>query len=111
VIPGHGAVFDDVPAALAASRRRLQGFEKDPARHAQHAARALVMFHMMEHQSHVRSEFEAWLLQTPIFDLTARLCRITLSPARWARELVEKLVDDGLLCCEEGVLRLAPPVA
>jgi len=111
VIPGHGAVFDDVPAALAASRRRLQGFEKDPARHAQHAARALVMFHMMEHQSRVRSEFEAWLLQTPIFDLSARLSHITQSPASWARELVEKLVDDGLLCCKEGVLRLAPPVA
>ncbi|WP_374567687.1 MBL fold metallo-hydrolase [Ideonella sp.] len=109
VIPGHGAVFDDVPAALAASRRRLEGFEKDPARHAQHAARALVMFHMMEHQQRVRSELQAWLLSTPIFDLSARASRITLSPARWAHELVEKLVDDGLLQCDDGVLRLAPP--
>lgn len=108
VIPGHGAVFGDVPAALAASRRRLAGFQKDPSRHAQHAARALAMFHMMEHQQRVRSELEAWLLSTPIFELSARAGRITLSPARWAHDLVEKLVGDGLLGCEDGVLRLAP---
>jgi glyoxylase-like metal-dependent hydrolase (beta-lactamase superfamily II) len=111
VIPGHGAVFGDAQAALATSRRRLEGFEKDPARHAQHAARALVMFHMMEHLSRVRTEFEAWLLRTPIFGLSARVCHITLPPARWAHELVEKLIGDGLLCCEDGVLRLAPPAA
>jgi len=111
VIPGHGGVFDDVDAALAASRKRLQSFEKDPARHAQHAARALVMFHMMEHQERVRDELEAWLLQTPIFELSARLSRITLSPASWAHELVERLIGDGLLHAEDGVLTLAVPVA
>lgn len=111
VIPGHGGVFDDVGAALAASRKRLQSFEKDPARHAQHAARALVMFHMMEHQDRVRDELEAWLLQTPIFELSARLSRITLSPASWAHELVERLIGDGLLRAEGSVLTLAAPAA
>jgi len=59
----------------------------------------------------VRTEFETWLLQTPIFDLSAGVSHTTLSPARWAHELVEKLIGDGLLRCEDGVLRLAPPVA
>lgn len=111
VIPGHGEVFDDVGAALAASRKRLVVFEQDPARHAQHAARALVMFHMMEHQSRVRSELEAWLLQTPIFELSARLSRISLSPAAWAHELVEKLLGDGLLHAEGESVGLAAPAA
>ena len=38
VIPGHGSVFGDVPAALARARRRLAGFEADPVKHARHAA-------------------------------------------------------------------------
>jgi glyoxylase-like metal-dependent hydrolase (beta-lactamase superfamily II) len=107
VIPGHGAVFEDVPGALASSRRRLAAFEKDPSRHAQHAARALVMFHMLEHQSRVREELERWLLETPIFGLAAAHAgRVAPEPASWARELVDRLVDDGLLRAEEALVRV-----
>lgn len=107
VIPGHGAVFGDVAAALAASRRRLDAFEKDPSRHAQHAARALVMFHMMEHQQRVRAELEAWLPATPIFARSARLMTaVPQDPTDWARQLVARLVDDGLLLDRQGVLSL-----
>lgn len=107
VIPGHGAVFGDVAAALAASRRRLDAFEKDPSRHAQHAARALVMFHMMEHQQRVRGELEGWLPATPIFACSARLASaVPQDPADWARRLVARLVDDGLLVDRQGVLSL-----
>ena len=107
VIPGHGAVFGDVAAALASSRRRLDGFEKDPLRHVQHAARALVMFHMMEHQVRAREALERWLVETPIFRLAAsQAARIAPAPARWAHELVDKLVDDGLLQAEAESVRL-----
>jgi glyoxylase-like metal-dependent hydrolase (beta-lactamase superfamily II) len=101
VIPGHGAVFGDVAAALASSRQRLDAFERDPARHAQHAARALVMFHMMEHRSRVRAELEAWLPATPIFARSAQAGGFSGSPASWARALVSRLVGDGLLI-EQG---------
>jgi glyoxylase-like metal-dependent hydrolase (beta-lactamase superfamily II) len=107
VVPGHGGVFGDVAAALASSRRRLAAFEKDPSRHAQHAARALVMFHMLEHQSRVRDELERWLLETPIFGLAAvHAGRVVPEPARWARELIDRLVDDGLLLAEGALLRM-----
>jgi glyoxylase-like metal-dependent hydrolase (beta-lactamase superfamily II) len=109
VVPGHGAPFGDVAAALAASRRRLEAFEKEPARHAQHAARALVMFHMMEHQVRPRTELEDWLTATPIFMLGAAASRTTLTPARWAHELVSKLVGDGLLAIAGDSVQL--PVA
>lgn len=107
VLPGHGAAFGDAAAALASSRRRLEAFEKDPARHAQHAARALVMFHMMEHRARERDALEAWLLTTPIFGLSARVSHTPLTPARWASELVGGLVGDGWLHAEAGALRLA----
>lgn len=106
VIPGHGGVFGDVAAALAASRQRLGAFERDPARHAQHAARALVMFHMMEHQQRVRAELEAWLPATPIFAASAQAGSVRGTPADWARALVARLLDDGLLVERSGVLSL-----
>ncbi|MEK8032064.1 MBL fold metallo-hydrolase [Ideonella sp. DXS29W] len=109
VIPGHGDVFGDVEAALAASRARLDGFERAPSRHARHAARALVMFHMLEHTRRDRAELEAWLPQTPIFQRCARLSDATLAPTSWARELVAQLVGDGLLRDDAGALSLAPP--
>jgi glyoxylase-like metal-dependent hydrolase (beta-lactamase superfamily II) len=111
VVPGHGAVFGDVATALAASRRRLDAFEKDPARHAQHAARALVMFHMMEHQQRERSAFEAWLLRTPIFGLSLRQGGASGPPGAWAHGLVGRLVDDGLLQERDGWLQLPAAAA
>jgi glyoxylase-like metal-dependent hydrolase (beta-lactamase superfamily II) len=111
VVPGHGAVFGDVTTALAASRRRLDAFEKDPARHAQHAARALVMFHMMEHQQRERSAFEAWLLRTPIFGLSLRQGGASGPPGAWAHGLVGRLVDDGLLQERDGWLQLPAAAA
>ena len=108
VIPGHGAVFEDVGRALAASRRRLDAFEKHPERHASHAARALTMFHMMEHQERDRDALEQWLVATPIFGLCARMGQAPMHPAQWAHELTAGLIGDGLLDEVEGRLTLAP---
>ena len=107
VIPGHGAVFEDVGRALAASRRRLDAFEKHPERHGSHAARALTMFHMMEHQERDRDALEQWLLATPIFGLCARMGQAPMHPAQWAHELTAGLIGDGLLDEVEGRLTLA----
>ena len=50
VIPGHGPVFTDFESALAAARRRLDGFVQDPTRHAAHAAKVLLKFKLLELQ-------------------------------------------------------------
>jgi glyoxylase-like metal-dependent hydrolase (beta-lactamase superfamily II) len=42
VIPGHGAPFTDVAAALQRARSRLAGFVADPQRHARHGAKVLL---------------------------------------------------------------------
>lgn len=112
VIPGHGAPFEDLEAALAASRTRLNAFERQPLRHTRHAARALTMFHMMEVQRlHHRALLE-WLDVTPLFRQMARQLGAA-EPAAWARDLVAGLLDDGLLVRDSTmhlVLPEAPPV-
>ena len=107
VIPGHGEAFEDVPAALASSRRRLHAFQHEPQRHVRHAARALLMFHMMEHQMRSRSELESWLVQTEIFMAMAKLSGRESLGRTWGIELIESLIDDGLLSSHQGVLSLA----
>lgn len=106
VVPGHGAPFGDVAAALAASRARLDAFERDPARHANHAARALVMFHMLEHQRQPRDELARWLLATPIFGMAWQAARPSEAPAAWAQGLLDSLVGSGALMAVGNELAL-----
>ena len=51
VIPGHGAPFIDVDAALARAHARLAALSTDPARNARHVAKALVKFYLLEIRS------------------------------------------------------------
>ena len=65
VIPGHGAPFTDVPAAIARARQRLAGFVADPARHLQHAAKVLLKFKLLELQSVSLQDLLVWAEATP----------------------------------------------
>ncbi|WP_422565817.1 MBL fold metallo-hydrolase [Ideonella sp.] len=105
VIPGHGPAFADAEAALAASRQRLAGFARQPERHARHAARALLMFHVMETQPVSAEALQRWMVQTPLFGRMADLCRVsTLAP--WAQTLLDGLMDEGLLVQQAGLIEL-----
>jgi len=108
VLPGHGRPFDDVGAALAASRERVAAFERHPERHAQHAARALVMFHLLEVRTAAFDELVAWMLRTPIYRTVAHRAGLDDAGAiAWAGAQVRRLVDDGALLEHDG--RVAVP--
>lgn len=69
VIPGHGAVFHDVPAALARARSRLNQFVQNPEKHRRHALKVLIKFKLLEWQSITVSAIHEWMLQTSYFAL------------------------------------------
>lgn len=103
VLPGHGRPFEDVAQALASSRERVAAFERQPERHAQHAARALLMFHLLEVREAGAAELVDWMCRTPIYRTVAR--RSGMDDARaaeWAAGHVRRLVDDGVLLEHEG---------
>jgi glyoxylase-like metal-dependent hydrolase (beta-lactamase superfamily II) len=68
VVPGHGRPFGDVGAALARARSRLQGLRTDPARHARHAIKVLLKYHLMEERAQALPELLAWARGTPMVD-------------------------------------------
>jgi glyoxylase-like metal-dependent hydrolase (beta-lactamase superfamily II) len=107
VVPGHGRPFVDIATALDASRRRLDAFARNPAKHRQHAVRALVMFHMLEVRRVERSALADWLLRTPI-TAHAHAGVDDVGRTAWANGIVDSLIADQALREEAcGVLVVA----
>ena len=107
VLPGHGQPFNDVAAALLASRQRLRAFAAAPIKHRQHAARALVSFHMLEHRERPRAALIDWIVATPIFG-RALQCKADPVLARaLAAQTVDRLLADGVLLAQGDQVALA----
>lgn len=106
VVPGHGAPFDDVTAALARARSRLAAFQADPARHARHAAKVLIKYHLMEVQQQSMDDLLRWAAATPM--LVALWGRHGLgeseSPAAWCERFVLELARAAVLSLRDGVV-------
>ena len=109
VLPGHGAPFGDVAQALAASRERVAAFEQHPERHVQHAARALLMFHLLEVRSSGFDELVAWMRRTPIYRTVARRAGLDdAGAAEWAALQLRRLIDDGVLLAHDDQVAVRP---
>ena len=105
VIPGHGAVFTNVDAALACARSRLESFVGDPARHAKHAAKVLLKFKLLELQQVETSDFLRWAAGTEYFSLAHRRFSFSSGLTEWLEILTSELVRAGA-AKREGVLIL-----
>jgi glyoxylase-like metal-dependent hydrolase (beta-lactamase superfamily II) len=106
VIPGHGAPFTDVAGALARARSRLAGFRQEPARHARHAAKVLIKYHVMEERRIAHDVLLQWCAATPnLLALWQRFGAVgSASPAQWCRSFVEELVAQGALARDGGAV-------
>jgi glyoxylase-like metal-dependent hydrolase (beta-lactamase superfamily II) len=102
-LPGHGAAFSDVRGALGLARQRLTAFRADPQRHARHALKALISFHVMEVGHEPLHALQAWLLAAPLYGTVwQRLGAPGGSLAAYGQALVEELCKAGVLQQREG---------
>ena len=97
VVPGHGAPFTDVEAALDRAEALLDRLEADPARHARHAAKVLVKYHLMEVRTEEEAELRRWLAATPCLRDAFRAAAASGDVHAWADGIVDELVDGGAL--------------
>jgi glyoxylase-like metal-dependent hydrolase (beta-lactamase superfamily II) len=95
VIPGHGTAFTDVAQSLEAARRRLDGFVRDPTRHAAHAAKVLLKFRLLELQRIRLPEFVGWARATPYFSMVHARWFADASLQEWIEQLADSLVRSG----------------
>lgn len=106
-IPGHGRAFGDVEAALARAHRRLDGLVADPARHARHAAKVLIKFHLLEHQAEPLAALAHWVETSGCLrDIHAGHFGGQRFEAWW-RDLVGELAASGALRLRSDIVENA----
>lgn len=104
-IPGHGAPFGDVPAALAAARQRLAVFRAEPLRHARHAVKALLKFHLLEVQQQSFDELLDWFGSNTLYAAVwQRMGRPGGTLQAFALEIVSDLAASKVLAVRDGVV-------
>lgn len=103
VIPGHGAPFTGVGAALARALSRLDYLSADPVRNAQNAVKVLLKFLLLERRQLVLSEIAELLAEMPLCASTNRrfLQRHPVALAEWA---IQQLVRGAAARIEHGCL-------
>jgi glyoxylase-like metal-dependent hydrolase (beta-lactamase superfamily II) len=86
VIPGHGAVFGDVPGALARARTRLDYLSADPLRNAQNAVKVLLKFLLLERRTLALAALPGLLASIPLVERvrTGVLAMAKDELAQWA---------------------------
>lgn len=106
VIPGHGAPFTDVAGALARARSRLAGFRADPARHARHAVKVLIKYHLMEVRSKSFVDTVAWAAGARLLQRMWERhgAAESASVHHWAETALHELVQAGALGLGDGTV-------
>ena len=105
VIPGHGPVFADAPRAIAVARQRLDGFVRNPLKHAQYAAKVLLKYKLLEWQQISLADLTAWTQTAPYFGQLHRRHFANQPEAEWLQGLVDELVRSGAAQRQGDVLR------
>lgn len=95
VIPGHGPVFVDAPRALDGARRRLDGFVRNPGKHALYAAKVLLKYKLLEWQQIRMADLTAWAQATPYFGMLRERHFADQAQAEWLTGLADELVRSG----------------
>ena len=97
VIPGHGAVFSYSAEVLARARGRLRHFTGRPDKHAQHAAKVLIKFKLLEQQQQTLEELRRWVAGTDyLMQIRARFFETELT-TDWMESMLDELVNSGAL--------------
>jgi glyoxylase-like metal-dependent hydrolase (beta-lactamase superfamily II) len=104
-VPGHGAPFSDIPAALVLARQRLAAFRAAPQRHARHALKALVKYHLLEEQQQALPALMDWFASASLYAAVwQRLGRPSGSLQAFAEVIVQELSDAGVIRLQDGVV-------
>lgn len=95
VIPGHGPVFADAPRAIANARRRLDGFVRNPAKHALYAAKVMLKYKLLEWQQISMADLSGWAQATPYFGMLRARHFADQTMAELLNDLADDLVRSG----------------
>jgi hypothetical protein len=96
-----------VADALAIARSRLRKLQSNPAGHARHALRVLMVFHLMEHRRRSETAVHEWMAASPLAQKPAVQGLLQQDPMHLAKAVLQSLVDDGVVRREGDAVVLA----
>jgi glyoxylase-like metal-dependent hydrolase (beta-lactamase superfamily II) len=102
-IPGHGAVFGDLPGALGRARTRLDYLSADPVRNAQNAVKVLLKFLLLERRTLALDALPGLLASIPLVE-RVRTGVLAMGPGELARWAAAALVRAGAARVEGALL-------
>lgn len=105
ILPGHGPIFTDTSTALREARSRLEYFRAEPIRHALHAGKALLMYHLLEWRERPMKALETWLDTTPVQQRLRALAAVPDTQA-WTGLLLQGLSKAGQIFKDGQRVRL-----
>lgn len=101
VIPGHGAPFANVGAALERAYSRLAWLRADPARNAKNALKVLIVFKLLEVRTLRFAALEAMLADAAVMHAAARQLAPESAWPALLRDLAGELAKSGALVLHE----------
>ncbi len=104
VVPGHGAPFVEVSAALAFSRRRLAALAADPVKNARNVMKGLFVFALLDKGSMALAELPEYLRRVPVYgELCERFLQCDIDTL--AESMLADLLKVGAVRLEQSRLR------
>jgi glyoxylase-like metal-dependent hydrolase (beta-lactamase superfamily II) len=101
IVPGHGRVFTDLVGALQRARERLHVFVDAPHKHASHAAKVLIKFHLMAIQGCPVQALLDWSHHSDYLCMLHRVHFHQHSMHDWVAGLLEGLIHNGVLARQD----------
>lgn len=104
VIPGHGSVFSDLPAALSIARSKLHAFASSPVKHARYGAKVLLKFKMMELGQISQHTFSEWAQNVPYLQEIHSRFGAGFSLPTWINMMLNELSRSGAVTLDDQMI-------
>jgi len=88
VIPGHGAMFNQVDVALSNARKKLDGFVQNPEKHARYGAKVLLKYKMLELHQVQKPDFMTWATNIRYIQALHTMHASDMRIDEWVEELL-----------------------
>ena len=104
VIPGHGAVFDNVDAALEIARKKLDGFVQSPLKHGRYGAKVLLKYKLLELTEVENTSFMAWASEVPYLKILHQTHAASMSLQEWLQDMLQDLERSKALVFQDNMI-------
>lgn len=109
VVPGHGAAFTEVGAALEVAYQRLESLARDPLRNARHVAKVLIKFWLLDARQATHAALHEHFARARYFRVIHQRYFARISIAEMIDAAVAELVKAGAAEFAGGLLHNRDP--